>query len=209
MGTLWFVFASETDQMNWDDNTFYSAFELAKNSDFYNMVVYVYFSFTTLSTIGYGDFHPVSKIERFVASFILLIGVALFSFIMGNFIEILLNYKTITADNNESEDLTKWLNVLAKFSKTRKLNKDLIKRLENYFEYYWQRDRNFATKKDEDLRFMSELPKQIRRKIYTEFLFKDFLYNFKAYFRLPKEIGSDEWTPNTDSKWQSFVTAIV
>lgn len=173
------------------------------------MIIYIYFSFTTLSTIGYGDFHPVSKIERFVASFILLIGVALFSFIMGNFIEILLNYKTITAENNESEDLTKWLNVLAKFSKTGRLNKDLIKRLENYFEYYWERDRNFATKKDEDLRFMSELPKAIRRKIYTEFLFKDFLYNFKAYFRLPKEIGSSEWTPNTDSKWQSFVTAIV
>ncbi len=138
---------------------------LGKNDDTYNLVVVVYYAFTTLSTIGFGDFHPISKIERMTASFILLIGVALFSFIMGNFIEILLSYKTITADNNESEELTKWMNVLSKFSKSKRLSKDMIKKLETYFEYFWQRDRNFATKGEEGQRFMSELPKEIRRKV--------------------------------------------
>jgi hypothetical protein len=52
-----------------------------------------YFAITTLSTIGFGDFHPVSVLERVVAAPILLIGVAVFSFIMGQFIEILMNYK--------------------------------------------------------------------------------------------------------------------
>ena len=54
-----------------------------------------YFAITTLSTIGYGDFSPVSTNERLIASFILLFGVAVFSFIMGQFIEILMNYKSL------------------------------------------------------------------------------------------------------------------
>jgi len=127
------------------------------------MLVVVYFAFTTLSTIGFGDYHPMSKIERVVASFILLIGVALFSFIMGNFIEILLSYKSITQDNNEADDLTQWLSTIAKFSKAKRLKKEMVAKLENYFLYFWQHDKNFATKNPEDLRFMSELPKPIRR----------------------------------------------
>lgn len=50
-----------------------------------------YYAFTTLSTVGFGDFHPRSNAERTVCAFILLIGVAIFSYVMGNFIEILLS----------------------------------------------------------------------------------------------------------------------
>lgn len=42
-----------------------------------------YYAITTLSTIGFGDMSPISAQERLVACFILLIGVAVFSFIMG------------------------------------------------------------------------------------------------------------------------------
>ena len=42
-----------------------------------------YFAITTLSTIGYGDFNPLSSDERAVAIFILLCGVTVFSFIMS------------------------------------------------------------------------------------------------------------------------------
>lgn len=50
----------------------------------YDMLVRVwYFAITTLSTIGYGDYHPVSTEERMMASLILMFGVAIFSFIMG------------------------------------------------------------------------------------------------------------------------------
>jgi hypothetical protein len=47
------------------------------------MLINTYFAFTTLSTIGLGDYYPVSDIERLVGSFVLLFGVALFSYMMG------------------------------------------------------------------------------------------------------------------------------
>ena len=49
----------------------------------------MYFAFTTLSTVGFGDFYPQSDSERLFACVILVFGVAIFSYIMGNFIEIL------------------------------------------------------------------------------------------------------------------------
>jgi len=52
-------------------------------------IVAVYFSFTSLSTVGFGDYHPRSNSERLLVAFVLLFGVAIFSYIMGIFIEIL------------------------------------------------------------------------------------------------------------------------
>ena len=49
----------------------------------------VYFAFTSLSTIGFGDFHPHSDAERVVIAIVLLFGVAIFSYMLGIFIEIL------------------------------------------------------------------------------------------------------------------------
>ena len=54
-----------------------------------NTIIATYFAFTSLSTVGFGDYHPRSDIERLLCAFILLFGVAIFSYIMGNFISIL------------------------------------------------------------------------------------------------------------------------
>ncbi len=79
--------------------TFYNEYLADTEEDRDKLLIVVYYAFTTLSTVGFGDFNPKSDYERLFASFILVIGVAVFSFIMGNFIEILLNYKAVTAEN--------------------------------------------------------------------------------------------------------------
>jgi potassium voltage-gated channel Eag-related subfamily H protein 8 len=57
------------------------------------VIISCYFALTTLSTVGYGDYFPISMMERIVAVVIMLGGVAFFSYIMGNFIEIISNYE--------------------------------------------------------------------------------------------------------------------
>jgi hypothetical protein len=49
----------------------------------------MYYTFTSLSTVGFGDITPRSNGERILIAFFLLFGVAVFSYIMGNFIDIL------------------------------------------------------------------------------------------------------------------------
>jgi len=48
------------------------------------LVILSYFMFTTLSTVGLGDFHPVNNIERMFGALILLFGVLITSAVMEN-----------------------------------------------------------------------------------------------------------------------------
>jgi hypothetical protein len=68
---------------------FLTYYGLGSNTTSRNLLISLYFGFTTLSTVGFGDYAPRGNIERFIGAFILLFGVAIFSYIMGNFIEIL------------------------------------------------------------------------------------------------------------------------
>jgi len=49
----------------------------------------VYYTFTTLSTVGFGDFRPFADEERIFTVCIFIAGVSVFSYLMGIFIEIL------------------------------------------------------------------------------------------------------------------------
>lgn len=69
-------------------------------SDEYNSLLYVqfmtsvYFALTILSTVGYGDYYPISNLEMLTALVVMLGGVAFFSYIMGNLMEIFTNYES-------------------------------------------------------------------------------------------------------------------
>ena len=66
-------------------------------------IICVYFAFTTLSTVGFGDYYPWTNYERLVGSFMLLFGVAIFSLFMGTFIEMIDKYKEISSDLEEGD----------------------------------------------------------------------------------------------------------
>jgi potassium voltage-gated channel Eag-related subfamily H protein 8 len=86
-----------------------------------------------------------------------MIGVAVFSFIMGQFIEILLNYNSLWEVGNR-KDLSKWIALLSRFNNGKPLNKTLIHKIENFFEHYWNNNKLGALQTDSDIRFMNELP---------------------------------------------------
>ena len=81
----------------------------------YQLIVSSYFALTTLSTVGYGDFYPISSQERFVTLIVQLGGVAFFSYIMGNFIEIVANYEAKVGPADQSGDLHNWLILLTRY----------------------------------------------------------------------------------------------
>ena len=78
---------------------------------------------TTLSTVGFGDFHPRSDIERIFGSFFLLFGVMLFSYFMGNLNHMILQFNMIDEDDNYESDLVKFLHTLENYNMGYPLNK--------------------------------------------------------------------------------------
>ena len=97
---------------NTDEYTFYNEYGLGELTAFQNVSIVMYFMFTTMSTVGFGDFNPKSEIERIIMTFILIIGVTCFAYIMSQLIEILLEVQMITAENDESEELSQWILLL-------------------------------------------------------------------------------------------------
>ena len=80
------------------------------------LIVSCYFALTTLSTVGYGDYSPVSLKEMLFTIAIEMAGVAFFSYIMGEFFVILHNYNVKISLPDRSNALNMWLVELQRFN---------------------------------------------------------------------------------------------
>lgn len=80
---------------------------------------------------------------------------------MGEFIDILLNYKKL-GQVGEGKDLSKWIALLSRFNNGNPINKDLISKIEDFFDYYWTKNRLAAVGSETGQRFMSELPSWVQ-----------------------------------------------
>ena len=93
------------------------------------MIKMWYFGLTTLSTIGYGDYSAKSSNEKIILGFGMLFGVSVFSYIMGNLIEILAAFNSLE-HSHDHRDLTKWIALLSKLSGGKKFKKSLVLKIE-------------------------------------------------------------------------------
>jgi len=109
-----------------EEETFVKTFGLNEASNKRKLIVSCYFALTTLSTVGYGDFYPVSNLERIIAILIMLCGVAFFSYIMGSFIEIISNYEKKMGVIDKGTDLHNWMTLLTRFTNNKPLPKSLM-----------------------------------------------------------------------------------
>mmetsp|Transcript_83119 Transcript_83119/g.114742 ORF Transcript_83119/g.114742 Transcript_83119/m.114742 type:complete len:218 (-) Transcript_83119:564-1217(-) len=60
-------------------------------------LIALYFTVTTVTTVGYGDIQPISLLERIFCIFLMLIGVVAFTFASGSLASILANYDSTQA----------------------------------------------------------------------------------------------------------------
>jgi len=67
----------------------------------------MYYSLTTLSTVGYGDFYPVSIMEKIFGSIIQIFGVTFFSILMNKFQDIVVSMKGQNAGHKDQK-LQQW-----------------------------------------------------------------------------------------------------
>ena len=125
-------------------------FSIKDNTELRNMIIVTYWAFTTLTTVGFGDYHPRSNAERALCSLILLFGVMMFSLIMGIYMEILDQIKNANSDYDDGDKLARWIGLIKKFNQGRPIKPELQNKIEAFFEYIWAKDKNQAINSDED-----------------------------------------------------------
>lgn len=147
-------------------------------------IIAIYWAFTTLATVGFGDFHPVNDAERALCSLVLMIGVTMFTYIMANFIEILSSFKQLNSSFDDGENLTKWFGLLKKFNNGRMFSIQMKVKIEKYFDYRWTSDRNIAVSDEEDQKLIMQLPDEVQLSIFNRFLYRIFLSKFRKFFEM-------------------------
>ena len=132
--------------------------ELDKNESFFNTIVLMYYSFTSLSTVGFGDYHPRSDEERAICALTLLLGVAIFSYFMGILFEIIDSFRKLNDPIDEGDELTRFFGLIRKFNNNAPIDHTLKTKIEAHFDYKWINDKNQAIDDEDELKMLDELP---------------------------------------------------
>jgi len=122
-----------------------------QTSEFEMYLRALYWAFTTLATVGYGDITPLMPLEVGFTIFIELCGTTMFGFIVGNISSM------VTQDDERLQIIKEKMSTVTAFMTFRKLPPNIVARIKRHYEYSWKRSQVF--KEEEILR---ELPHPIR-----------------------------------------------
>lgn len=101
------------------------------------MVQLMYFAYTTLSTVGFGDKTPRSDIERLIICVILLLGVSLFGYILDILVNIIDQFKAFDVEIDEGNELRKFFSCITHYNHGIDMDIQKKREFERYFEYRW------------------------------------------------------------------------
>lgn len=150
MACAWFLVAA-LEGLTPDTWVAISHLEDAEAADQY--VAAVYWSVTTLATIGYGDIVPGTGLERVISILWMIFGLCFFSFTVSSLTSMLRSI-----DTKESLLASK-LTAIDEFSEESKLSKDLHARLRLALRFSTQRT-GFSTQVKRSI--FNELPRELR-----------------------------------------------
>ena len=155
----------------------------------------MYYSLTTLSTVGYGDWSPTSIMEKIFGSIIQIFGVTFFSILMNKFQDIVVQLKGQSEGYNEQK-LQQWFYLIRRIKNQPNgsgadIDQKLKKEIENHFRYYWDQDRREVLLEKKE--YFDAIPHQIQEFIMTHFLFEDIITKpaFLNFFRIGREFDSN------------------
>lgn len=76
----------------------------------------IYFTVTTLSTVGFGDYCPRADEERMLHVIIFISGVSITLYLMDCFIEIIMQFQLLYVDMDEGDKLTIFFDLFKKLN---------------------------------------------------------------------------------------------
>jgi len=138
-----------------------------------------YFTLTTLSTVGYGDLKAWTESERVAAIIIMILGVTFFSYIMGNFSDVVSNYDKKMGNDDLEGELQSWIANLSRFNKQSPIPASLVAEIYDFFQYFWKNYRILSIVEDES--YLQALPESLYNDL-MRYLFGDIFYTFRFFF---------------------------
>ena len=93
----------------------------------------LYWAYTTMTTVGYGDIAPVNSVEYLFVIVMELVGISVFGMVIGTITHIASNF-------NLHRKLTRErMAMIDRYMRERRLSKPLQRRIRQFYEYYFER----------------------------------------------------------------------
>lgn len=108
----------------------------------------------------------------------MILGIALFSYIMGNFNDVLTNYDKQMGIVDKSVDLQVWMTSLSKFTNNQPLPRELVKKIDEHFKFFWKNDRLSSLTPND--KYLKQMPKPLKYQL-IKYLFDDIFSLFRAF----------------------------
>lgn len=145
---LWFLLAFID---NFPEDSWVALMGIAEADPTSQYIRALYWSITTMTTVGYGDITASRNIEFVFTSLAMLVGASLYAYIVGNIASLVSNLDSARVSfSSRIEAVTQYLHY-------RQAPHDLNERVRDYYEYLWARHRGLK----EDV-FFEDLPKPLR-----------------------------------------------
>ena len=159
LGVIFYIFSNEFNKSDAEKTFLYDGeYDIRDERLNIQLVTFMYFTMTTLTTVGYGDYYPVSTIERIFIMLVQLIGVSFYSYIMGNFIDVLSSYEKKVGTADKESELEAWFLTLSKFNQNKPLDAETTEEIEDHFRYFWSESKLMSLSIDDNC--LCNLPKQ-------------------------------------------------
>jgi hypothetical protein len=189
LACLWYSFTDYISNEKNEPNSFIENFNLKVDSTEKRFVKTWYYIFTTLVTVGYGDFYATNKYEMGFAIILVLAGTSWFAFMMGSTIRIIQEYASGMSNDFQRTALKIWFSSIEKMHNS--IPNDLKENISNHFLNLWKNDRLDTIFNDSDESnfdpfrssnpFFDSLPNKYKQEL-LDYLFSDVFYTYKVFF---------------------------
>ena len=153
-----------------------------------NYISSLYWTTTTLTTVGYGDIVPHTNFERLYSVLVMIIGVGLYGYLIGNVVSV------ITKRDPAHQKFINNLESLSSLVKYRGLPQNVATRIRQYFLYLWKN-----RLEHNENNFLDKLPVGLKLEV-LKFLKQDIIKNVELF----KDV-SDEFINDLAENLQEFV----
>jgi hypothetical protein len=114
----------------------------------------LYWTITTMTTVGYGDISPGRTVEYLLAIVVMLMGASLYAFIIGGVATMLSNLQAAKSYYWEH------IESVEEYLRARRIPSHLGTRVRNYYEYLWDRHKGLN-----EQGLLQDLPESLRLEI--------------------------------------------
>ena len=155
--TCWFVFVTSEEQLSNPRTWLYDLKQPVSNSEAY--VTALYFTFTCMTTVGYGDVTPTTTNTRIFVTLVMILSCGIFAYTLGSIGSL------IAKQNAEATAYREKVITLNQYMRKNNLPSELQFRVRRFLEYIWSRKLADSLNEREILNALSE---PLRDEVYAQ-----------------------------------------